>query len=392
MVKNPVAPVSTVEYLDRIRALLPAIRERAVATEQLGRISDETMTELGEAGVLAALQPRRWGGLEVDPATYFQGAVLLGSACASTGWVATVLGMHPWELACMHPEAQTDVWGDDPTTLISSSYAPTGSARRDGDGFHVSGRWGFSSGVDHCDFALLGALVAGEEKRGPRVFLINKEDFTIDQESWDVAGLSGTGSKDVNVDGVHVPPYRTHTMAEINDPSWIRPGLAANDGPLYRLAFADLFAWGIAGPALGAATGFANIWLDQSRSRVPAFGGPGVADKVELQLRLAEGLAGLNVLNRSMISTWQEIYDAVADGGEPDPSVQMQGRYMGARTIADSLDAVMIMFANAGGGVMNKSNPLQRFLRDLLAMRNHPVASLERYAGDQARHELTATS
>jgi len=68
--------------------------------------------------VLAALQPRRWGGLEVDPATYFQGAVLLASACASTGWVATVLGMHPWELACMHPDAQVDVWGDDPTTLI----------------------------------------------------------------------------------------------------------------------------------------------------------------------------------------------------------------------------------------------------------------------------------
>ncbi|MDG2113932.1 MAG: flavin-dependent monooxygenase, partial [Actinomycetota bacterium] len=120
------------DYLERVRTLLPAIRDRAAATEELGRIPDETIAELKEAGVLGGLQPRRWEGLELDPATFFEGIVLLGSACASTGWVASVLGMHPWEVASMHPDAQADVWSDDPGTCVSSSYAPTGAARREG--------------------------------------------------------------------------------------------------------------------------------------------------------------------------------------------------------------------------------------------------------------------
>ena len=330
-----------------------------------------------------------FSSLELDPATFFQGVVLIGSACASSGWVASVLGMHPWELASMDPRAQADVWGPDPTTRVSSSYAPTGSARVYGDdSYWVSGWWGFSSGVDHSDWALLGALVEGEEKAGPRVFLIHRDDFTIDQDSWDVTGLAGTGSKDIRVPGVSVPAYRTHTMAEMNDPSWDRPGWQINDAPLYRFAFTDLFSWGIAGPALGAATGFAQEWVEQSRARVPGFGGKPVSEKVELQMRLAEGLHRVDLLNRSMVSLWQELSAVVERGEALDLGAQLRLHYLGARTISDSLDAALTMFATSGGGVMQTKNPLQRFLRDLLAMRNHPVASLDRFAGEQARHEL----
>ena len=377
-------------YLDRVRALLPAIRGRAVDTEQLGRIPDDSIAELSGAGVLSALQPAHWGGLELDPGTFFEGVLLIGAACPSTGWVSSVLGMHPWEVGCMHPDAQADVWRADGSSRISSSYAPTGSARLKGDGYWVSGRWGFSSGVDHCDWALLAAIVEGEEQFGPRVFLIHRNDFSIDHESWDVAGLAGTGSKAVDVAGVAVLPYRTHTMAEITDPTWKRPGWEINSSALYRHGFTDLFSWGIAGPALGAVTGFAEEWVRQSRDRIPAFGGPGVAEKPELQMRMADGLNRVGLLRRAMISSWRELHDAAVSGAEIDLAAQMQHRYLGSRTIADSLEAAIVMFATCGGGVMFRENPLQRYLRDLLAMRNHPVASLERFGSDQARFVLSS--
>jgi 3-hydroxy-9,10-secoandrosta-1,3,5(10)-triene-9,17-dione monooxygenase len=385
-----VAPaIGREDYLERVRTLLPAIRDRAAATEELGRIPDETIAELKEAGVLGGLQPRRWEGLELDPATFFEGIVLLGSACASTGWVASVLGMHPWEVASMHPDAQADVWSDDPGTCVSSSYAPTGAARREGDGYWVSGWWGFSSGVDHAGWALLAALVEGEEKEGPRVFLVDRDNFEIDHTSWEVAGLAGTGSKSVDVPGLFVPAYRTHTMVEINNPSWQRPGWEIADVPLYHFGFTDLFSWGIGGPALGAATGFAEEWVRQSTSRAPGFGGPKVAEKVELKLNLADGLNRVNVLTRSMVSAWSELSDVLERGEPLDRGDQLALHYLGSRSIPDALDAVLVMFATSGGGVMNKANPLQRFLRDLLAMRNHPVASLERFGGDLASHHLT---
>ena len=119
--RSPAASPSPDEYLDRVRSLLPAIRQRAADTEALGRIPDQTIAELTEAGVLGGLQPRRWGGLELDPATFFQGVVLLGAACPSTGWVASVLGVHPWELGSMDPQAQAEVWADDPTARVASS-------------------------------------------------------------------------------------------------------------------------------------------------------------------------------------------------------------------------------------------------------------------------------
>ena len=84
------SPFTTSAYLAAVRELLPGIRDRAAATEQLGRVPEETIVELDTAGVLAALQPRRWGGHEIDPATFFQSVVLIGSQCASTGWVASV--------------------------------------------------------------------------------------------------------------------------------------------------------------------------------------------------------------------------------------------------------------------------------------------------------------
>ena len=387
IVESPTTPerIGREQYLDSVRALLPAIRDRAAATEEMGRIPDETIAELTDIGALAGLRPRQWGGLELDPATFFEGVVLLGSACASTGWVASVLGVHPWEVASMHPDAQAEVWADNPTACISSSYAPTGSARRSGDDYQVEGWWGFSSGSDHATWALVAALVESEENLGPRVFLISRDNYKIDHESWDVTGLAGTGSKAITVDSVRIPAHRTHLLADFNDPNHQRPGWQMNDSPLYRFTFLDLFSWGIAGPALGAATGFANEWIAQSRDRVPAMGGPGVAERPELRLRMAEGLNRVDLLERGMRSVWDEAYGVLERGDEPNPVIERRLHYQGARTIVDSLDAVLGMFATSGGGVMFRDNPLQRFLRDLLAMRNHPVANLERFAFDAAR-------
>ncbi len=45
--------------------------------------------------------------------------------------------------------------------------------------------------------------------------------------------------------------------------------------------------------------------------------------------------------------------------------------------------------AFGGPPVAEQSELLQRLIRDLLAMRNHPVASLDRFGRDRARFELS---
>jgi hypothetical protein len=110
-----------------IAALLPELRARAGQTERAGGVPDDIIQALTDADVFRAMQPRQWGGLELDHASFYQGMVLIASACASTGWVASVVGVHAWQIALFADEAQREVWGDDADARASSSLAPTGS-------------------------------------------------------------------------------------------------------------------------------------------------------------------------------------------------------------------------------------------------------------------------
>jgi 3-hydroxy-9,10-secoandrosta-1,3,5(10)-triene-9,17-dione monooxygenase len=118
----------TQAVLDGVRDLLPAFRERADETERLRQVPDASVKELEETGFFRLLQPKRFDGLEGDPVDFFTAVSLIGSACGSTGWISSVLGVHPWQVALFHDDAQQAVWGDDTSTRLSSSYAPTGKA------------------------------------------------------------------------------------------------------------------------------------------------------------------------------------------------------------------------------------------------------------------------
>ncbi len=76
--------------------------------------------------------------------------------------MASVVGVHPWQLALFDVRAQRDVWGANPDTLMSSAYAPMGRAIASDGGFFFSGRWSYSSGSAHADWVLVGGLVVDD--------------------------------------------------------------------------------------------------------------------------------------------------------------------------------------------------------------------------------------
>ena len=109
--------------------LLPLIAKRAQATEDLRRLPDETVAELDEVGFFKLLQPEQWDGLQCDPTAFYEAVRRIATACGSTGWVSSIVGVHNWHLALFDQQAQEEVWGDDPTVRVSSSYAPMGAGR-----------------------------------------------------------------------------------------------------------------------------------------------------------------------------------------------------------------------------------------------------------------------
>ncbi|KAB2583689.1 flavin-dependent monooxygenase, partial [Rhodococcus erythropolis] len=177
------------KVLSSVRDLLPKIAARAQKVDDSRKISERTIRELSEAGVFSMLAPKRYGGAESDPVHFYEVVRAISAACGSTGWVASVVGVHPWHLALFDDQAQADVWGEDQTTLISSAYAPVGRLTAVDGGYELSGQWGFSSGCDHASWALLGAMVVGMDGR-PVDFmtvLVPRTDYEI-RDVWDVVG------------------------------------------------------------------------------------------------------------------------------------------------------------------------------------------------------------
>src|ERR1700674_328376 len=259
----------------RARALAPALRQRAAETNQLRRLPDSTWKDLVETGIVRGLQPARWGGGELHPREFYSAVIEVARAEGCAGWVAGIVGVHPWQTALYSNETQQEVWGDDPTTMNSSSYAPTGKAERVPGGFRLSGRWSFSSGCDHCRWVNLGATAGGIDVDGRqmpdfRSFLLPRKDYRID-DNWHVAGLAGTGSKDIVVDGAFVPDHRSmsHWDLTLGKPM---PGWELNPAPLYRLPFAVVFINALSAAILGAAAGFLDAWIENSRERKGGMG------------------------------------------------------------------------------------------------------------------------
>ena len=376
------------EYLGRVRALLPALRERAPRTEELRRLPDETFSDFQEQGLFRALQPKRYGGYELDPGVFYQAVTEIAAVCGSSGWIFGVLGVHNWHLAILPPQAQEDVWGKDDSVQLSTSVAPTGKVERVAGGFRLSGRWSFSSGCDHCRWIVLGGVAPplGEgAKPDARVFLVPRADYRI-EDNWHVTGLCGTGSKDIVVEEALVPEYRTHSF---DDAFHLRhPGTAVNDAPLYRLPFALIFRYGITSPAIGAALGALDAFREQSRRRVNLSTRSSTAEDPFIQHRLAESAAEITGARDRMLANFTEMMSLARAGQEIPLEQRARYRWDAGKAVDWSVRATDRLFEASGGRGIFLDNPIQRAWRDVHAMRAHNGNNPDSAALVFARSEL----
>ncbi|CCF63193.1 acyl-CoA dehydrogenase family protein [Nocardia cyriacigeorgica] len=363
------------KVLDNITAIADQLREQSPEAERLGQLPDETAKMLKAAGPIKLLQPKKYGGFEAHPRDFAETVMAAAALDPATGWICGIVGVHPWQLAFADPKVQEEVWGDDNDTWMASPYAPTGIARPVDGGYIFNGRWQFSSGTDHCDWIFLGAMLGdtdGNIATPPTMLhmILPRSDYTIVEDSWNVVGLKGTGSKDIIVKDAFVPSYRVMNGDHVID------GTAQKEcgvtETLYKMPWSNMFPLGITSAVIGIAEGALAAHLDYQRDRVGAQG-TAIKDDPYVLFAISEAAADINAARQELLANVDKMWDLVDAGKEVSFADRAAGRRTQVRAAWRAVMAVDQIFARSGGNALRMDKPLQRYWRDAHAGLNHAI-------------------
>lgn len=351
--------------VDRVEELADFFRDQAEEADQLGRLPDTTAKMMREVGVMKTLQPAEFGGAEGSPVDFFKSVLSVGSRSASAGWVISVVGVHAFEIAQADRRLQEEIWGDDPDTWVASPYAPFGKAKRVDGGYSFSGRWPFSSGTDHCEWAILGGVLQDDVPAGAnpvRHFVIPRKDYQIQHDSWNVVGLKGSGSKDLVIEDAFVPDYRVIDPDELGAFT-LAERAGRQDSPTYRMPFHTMFGGTIACGTLAAALGVALECTTYMRNRVTLKGVATKQDPRHLYV-LGEALADIDASRLQFLSGVEEMWE-LAQHDEAIPlSLRARARRDQVRSVHRAIAAADELVKIAGGNSLRMDSPIQRPWRD----------------------------
>ncbi len=359
------------ELLAKARGLQPRFAERCAETRELRRVPEASMAELQEAGFFRIMQPKRYGGFEMNPKHFYDVVFEVARACPSTGWVLSVVGVHNWQLGLLDVQAQDDVWADDSSILISSSYAPKGTAKPVDGGYQFSGQWQFSSGCDHADWVFVGGAMP-EDPNFPGVpqiasFLIPKQDYEI-IDDWHTSGLQGSGSKSIKVNEVFVPAHRVHTFMQgfTGD----NPGAKVNTSPIFKLPFGQVFIRAVSTPCVGTAQGALDAYCEYNAERRNSVGMK-VVDNPASQLAAANALAAIRTARLKMHHAFDTLLGNVERGEPFADRDRVEFRHDSTNSVESLIPVVQELLANSGGSAIYLGNRVNELYQDMLAFRQH---------------------
>jgi 3-hydroxy-9,10-secoandrosta-1,3,5(10)-triene-9,17-dione monooxygenase len=360
------------ELIARARALVPVLAERAAQTERERVVPKESIAELQATGLFRVLQPKRWGGYEAGLEVANDIQMILAEGCMSTAWVYAVLAVEPFLIALFDDRTAQDVWGTDRSVLIcgTSAGGPGNKATPVDGGFRLSGRWRFASGCDHTDWTFLGGCHVAEAEGGGTEWrmLLPRSDYQI-VDTWYVAGLRGTGSRDIVVEDVFIPAHRAIKQSDLF--LCRGPGQAVNTGPLYRIPFGQVFAMSVSTLMVGGLQGMLDAYLAYGRKRIARGIGPTVQDPVA-QLLCAEAAVTIEECKLAFNRNIAALVDYAERGKTPPLQDRMRFKFQVSYAVERmSLLAARIFKAAGASGIYVESSPFGRFLADINVGRQH---------------------
>jgi len=351
------------ELLKRAHNLIPTLIERAPICEELGRAPDETIEEFKAAGFFKMGVPKKYGGYEMDYDVLCEVIIEIAHGCASSAWNLAVLGEHAYTLTNSSSEILDELWGEDPNVLVATGNDPKAELKPVDGGYIFNARTSFSSGCDHVTWWISrGTDIKTGENVG--VLIPKQENVRIVEGSWQVSGLAGSGSKDIEFKDVFIP--NKYVRSGPGSPEWGGKKAGVTNSATYRLSQQSTKPFTLSSVSVGVAGGVIEAFTESMKERNSRFG-DGLAEKQSIQLRVSESAAEYDAAKTILLNDIRESL-AILQSEEDIPE-EMHHRNRRDMAFCPRLAQASVdrLFYAAGAGGLKLNNNLQRQFRDVHA-------------------------
>lgn len=372
--------ITHAEAVARAKKIGEVVARNAAAVEKLRRLPPENVEAMVQSDLIGLIIPKERGGYGIDSWMMVADAVAeVGRVCGASGWCFDLLIHHHWVLGMFPGPAQDLVHKTDPRAKIGTSFMPGGRATPAPGGFRITGEWSYSSGVDHSDWAILGAIVpSADGAKGPpdiRFFLFGPGEFTV-KDTWNAMGLKGSGSNNVVVKDVFVREEHALSMADFA--SGHSPGTKVNHGVMFREPGFVAFSFGIFCPMIAIARGALDCFTDFARNRTAGLGRDPILQLYNAQRTIGEAAAEIDA-SYLLAKDNDEKLRLGLPAGEADAVAIRRNFTLSSRLAMRAVDR---LFELTGARGIMEENPIQRFWRDVHAAGNHVAWGVDNaYAG-----------
>jgi indole-3-acetate monooxygenase len=371
--------VNTEQFAARL-ALIETLRDPIAAggdeAQSLRRLPEDLVATLVGHGFFRFTLPEPLGGEDASATQTIAILEALGAVDASVAW-NVMLGSEINAMAAggMDPDLAREVYLDNPGVVMCGGGGPGSTPpraeRQEDGGVRVWGQTSFISGCHNAHWCFMGApLLRGgkpemDEQGRPvfKLWFLPRDQWEI-VDTWDVAGLRGSGSHDVRADGAYVAPRYTGVDL-VSLP-------ARYDNPVFRIPVPLRLAYNKAAVALGVAKGALEAFSDLAQNKIPMLSSATLRERPVAQYRVGECTAEYRAV-RAYVMQSMEAVEAELRAGAPGPSGPLtQDARLACVHAANVCMRVVDSLHNAAGtSAMRMHSPLERKLRDAHGCATH---------------------
>ncbi len=371
--------------LERIESMREMLRAAGDEAQELRHLPAWAAKEMAANGLYRFALPAELGGEDVSAREQIENVELVSSIDGSVGWCAHINSEINGLIVRRMDRALCDEIFDDWDALVCSGLGPPNgpnpgrTARREGDGWRLSYQGSFASGCHNATWNfVMSPVVIDEatEEGAENSFMVPKGEFEV-VDTWDTAGMRGSGSHDVRMDGTYVPPEHLLPARPLApSEQW--------DNPTFRNPCHAVY--NKSAVALGVCKGAIESFTDLAMNKVPWGLATALKDMPQVHYRMGEAMATYMAARTFVLDT-QDALEAnlgpkkPSEGGrlEPDWDVFWPA-YLACAHSAQAVRHVVGIINNTAGTTGSRmESPLERHLRDAQQSATHALISWRHY-------------